>query len=174
MVTGPATDPLALRDPGRFFFGFSVPGSVQKPNGDAIAEVARSGKRIAVQAVEKAGRWWRELADANAPKVFAKLPFIEIPDRPADLPAYVIGPPLKDTHRPDVILHAMPDAPGLQAAIASFGGTIAAESDGELLAELPVAVKLSEIGEKLGAPVSGSRQVGAFFQPIRFLAKRVA
>jgi chorismate mutase/prephenate dehydratase len=173
VAAGPASDLLAMRDVIRFYFGFSVHASVAKTNAEAIAKVARSGKQIAVVAAEKSDRWWSALTDADAPKVFAKLPFIEIPDRPADLPAYVIGPPLKDTHQPDVILNAMRDAPGLQAAIASFGGTIAAEMEGDLLVELPIAVKLSEIGEKLGAPVSG-RQVGAFFQPIRFLAKRVA
>ncbi len=71
-------------------------------------------------------------------------------------------------------LLAIPDAPGLQAAIASFGGMIAAEAEGELLVELPVAVTLDDVGEALKAPVRGSREVGTFFQPIRFLAERVA
>jgi len=45
IVEGPAKDPLAMRDVVRFYFGFSVPVSVAKTNGDAIAEVARSGIR---------------------------------------------------------------------------------------------------------------------------------
>lgn len=174
IVTGPVRDPLAMRDLVRFYFGFSVPVVVAKSNADAIAEVTRSGQRIAVLAAEKSDRWWSPLADTDAPKVFAKLPFIEIPDRPADLPAYVIGPPVKDNHQPDIILRALPDAPGLQAAIASLGGAIAAEIGGELLVELPVALRISDIAEKLGSPLDDGRQVGAFFQPVRFLAKRVA
>jgi chorismate mutase / prephenate dehydratase len=174
VIAGPAVDPLAMRDVIRFYFGFSVPVAAAGSNEEAITGVVRSSQRIAVLTAEKSGRWWSALADPRAPKVFAKLPFIEIPDRPADLAAYVIGPPLSDTHQPDVILYAMADAPRLQAAVASFGGTIAAEAEGDLLVELPVAVKLSEIAEKVGAPISGARQVGGFFQPIRFLAKRVA
>lgn len=174
VIAGPAENPLAMRDLVRFYFGFSVPVSVAETNEQAIAEVARSGKKIAVVAAAKSGRWWDALGGANAPKVFAKLPFIEIPDRPADLPAYVIGPPLKESHERDINLFAMANAPGLQAAIASFGGTVAAEVEGDLLVEMPVAVSLSDIGKELGAPLRNSRQVGAFFQPIRFLAERVA
>jgi hypothetical protein len=174
VVAGPAGDPLAMRDLVRFYFGFSVPVSVAKTNEQAIAEVARSARQIAVVAAAKSGRWWDALAGANAPKAFAKLPFIDIPERPAGLPAYVIGPPLKDTHEPDVKLLAMADAPGLQAAIASFGGSIAADAEDELLVELPIAVTLLDIGKAIGAPMHGIRNVGAFFQPIRFLAERVA
>lgn len=171
VVAGPAANPLAMRDLIRFYFGFSVSVTTAGSTRDAVAAVARSGNQIAViAATEKSGRWWEALADANAPKVFARLPFVETPKRPADLPAYVIGPPLKGTHVPDILLFAMPDAPGLQATIAARGGTVAAEQDGELLVELPVALQLEEVG----APIRASRQVGAFYQPIRFLAERVA
>jgi len=174
VVTGPAEDPLAMRDLVRFYFGFSVPVTNADTNEQAIAEVARSKTQIAVVAALSSGRWWDSLASANQPKVFAKLPFIETPDRPADFPAYVIGPPLEDNHAPDVKLLAMGDAPGLQAALASFGATIAAEVEGDLLVELPVPVTLLDIGKAIGAPIHGVRNVGAFFQPIRFLAERVA
>jgi chorismate mutase-like protein len=174
VVAGPSADPLAMRDLLRFYFGFSVPVSTAPTNAQAIADVAGSGGQIAVIAAEKSGRWWEALVDPNAPKIFAKLPFIDTPNHPADLPAYVIGPPLKDAHQPDIILRAMPDAAGLQAAIASFGGVIAAETEGDLLVELPVAVTMTDIAENLGTSVNGGREVGAFFQPIRFLSKRVA
>ncbi len=174
VVTGPADDALAMRDLVRFYFGFSVPVSVAQTNAEAIAAVARSGNQIAVIAAQASGRWWDDLADRSAPKAFARLPFIDLPNRPADLPAYVIGPPLKDAHQPDVQLLAMRDAPGLQAALASFGGIVAAESEGDLLVELPVAATLLEIGKAIGAPIPGIRAIGAFFQPIRMLAERVA
>ena len=51
---------------------------------DAIAEVARSRKHIAVIAASSSDRWWEALAPSGAPKVFAKLPFIETPDRPGN------------------------------------------------------------------------------------------
>ena len=173
VIAGPAVDPLAMRDLVRFYFGFSVPVSGAESNDAAIAEVARSRKHIAVIAAPSSDRWWEALAPSNAPKVFAKLPFIDIPDRPAELPAYVIGPPLKETYEPDVQLLAMTDTPGLQAALASFGGVIAAQSGEEILVELPIAVTLADIGEAHRAlPKGGARKVGSFFQPIRRLADR--
>ena len=68
----------------------------------------------------------------------------------------------------------MDDAPGLQAVLTSFGATVTSEVDGDLLVELPAAVSLMEIGKVMRAPIRGIRNVGAFFQPIRFLAERVA
>jgi chorismate mutase-like protein len=174
VIAGPAEDPLAMRDLVRFYFGFSIAVSVAGTNEVAIAEVDRSKKQIAVVAAASSGRWWDALAGPGAPKVFAKLPFVEIPDRPAALPAYVVGPPLKETPEPDVKLFAMADAPGLQAAIASFGGTIAAQSANDILVELPVAVTIADIAGDLGATPQNSRPVGAFFQPIRGIAERVA
>jgi chorismate mutase/prephenate dehydratase len=174
VFTGPADDPLAMRDIVRFYFGFSPPMRVARSNGRVIAEVAKSARQIGVIAAAGSDRWWDGLVGDSAPKVFAKLPFIETPDRPAELPAYVIGPPLEDTHSPDVRLIAMDDAPGLQAVLTSFGATVTSEVDGDLLVEVPVAVSLMDIGKVMRAPIRGIRNVGAFFQPIRFLAERVA
>ena len=175
VVSGPAEDALAMRDLVRFYFGFSVPVLQVETNEQAIAEVARTRAHIAVVAASSAsGRWWDKLIGSNAPKIFAKLPFIDIPDRPADLPAYVIGPPLQDNHSPDIQVFAIQDAPKLQATIASHGGVIAGQSGSELLAELPVAVTLDDIGSGTGAPIQNVRHVGAFFQPIRYVAERVA
>jgi chorismate mutase len=174
VVAGPARDALAMRDLVRFYFGFSVPVRGVKSNDDAIATVARSRKDVAVVAADRRGRWWSGLTGANAPKVFAKLPFIEIPDRPADLPAYVIGPPLRQTLDTDTKLLAIADTPGLRKAIASFGGQVVGSGEGDLLVELPVAIALDDLRAQAGAPLRKVRDLGGFFQPIRFLAERVA
>ncbi len=118
IVSGPASDALALRDVIRFYFGFSVPVGTAETNDAAVARVAASRQDIAVISAQADGRWWSGLTGAKAPKVFAKLPFIEIPDRPADFPAYVVGPPLKETLDPDVRLLAADAAPGLEEAVA--------------------------------------------------------
>src|SRR5690606_12094635 len=85
VLAGPAKDPLAMRDIVRFTFGFSVPVEQAKTSAAAVAGVARSRKSLAVVAANAKGRWWDGLKGANAPKIFARLPFIERPGRSADL-----------------------------------------------------------------------------------------
>jgi chorismate mutase len=174
VIAGPADDALAMRDLVRFYFGFSVPVTAARTDDAAIAEVARSKKHVAVIAAASPGSWWRALTSATAPKVFAKLPFIDIPDRPAELPAYVVGPPLKEAYEPDVQLFAMTDTAGLQAALASFGGVVAAQDGEEILVELPIAVTLVDVGGAHGGALRSARKVGSFFQPIRRIADRTA
>jgi chorismate mutase-like protein len=174
VVAGPASDALAMRDVIRFYFGFSVPVETVETNEAAVARVAASQQDIAVIAAGAAERWWDGLAGVRAPKVFAKLPFLEIPDRPADLPAYVIGPPLKETSAPDVRLIAMKAAPGLDAAVRSFGGVVAARAGKRLLVELPVASSIDDVAAAAGTVVQHAEVVGGFCQPIRFVAERVA
>jgi chorismate mutase len=174
IAAAPAADALALRDLIRFYFGFSIPIADCASCDQAIGRVEESGKDVAVVAVAQSGRWWRSLAGAGAPKIFAKLPFIDIPHRPADLPAYVIGPPLRENNHADVRLLALTAADGLDAAIASHGGHVIARADDELLAELPVAITLENIAAASRRRLDGVTDLGGFFQPIRYVAKRVA
>jgi chorismate mutase / prephenate dehydratase len=174
VTAGPARDPLAMRDLVRFYFGFSIPVEQARTNGGAILSVARSRKAVAVIAAAAKDRWWRSLAGAHAPKVFAKLPFIEIPDRPADLAAYVIGPPLRQDFTPDIRLFAVRNSRRLKKAAASLGGAVAARADDEALVELPVAAGIDELLAAAGLSPRAAREVGGFFQPIEFVAERVA
>jgi chorismate mutase / prephenate dehydratase len=174
VTTGPAKDALAMRDLARFYFGFSVPIETAKTNGAAISVVARSRKAVAVIAAQSKGRWWRSLIGANAPKVLAKLPFMESPDRPADLPAFVVGPPLKQNFVPDNRLFAVKATPRLKRAAASFDGFVAGREKDEALVALPVAVALGELAEAAKFPAETARDVGGFFQPIRLVSGRTA
>ena len=140
----------------------------------AIAGVARSRKDIAVVAATAKGRWWAGLVGASAPKVFAKLPFIDIPDRPADLAAYVVGPPLKQTFIPDIRLLSIENTTRLKKAVAPLGGALVARAADQALVELPVAAEIGELAEAAGVSAKRVREVGGFFQPIRFMAERVA
>lgn len=174
VIAGPTRDALAMRDLIRFYFGFAVAVETAETGDATVARVVASRQDIAVVAADTDGRWWDGLAGAGAPKVFAKLPFIEIPDRPADLPAYVIGPPLKETVAPDIRLIATKDAPGLDSAVRAFGGAIAARAGGGVLIELPAAASLDDIATEAGTAAEEATEVGGFCQPIRFLADRVA
>jgi chorismate mutase len=174
VVAGPAADPLAMRDLVRFYFGFSVPVETAETSAAAVERISRSRQAVAVVAAGGQERWWGGLPGADAPKVFARLPFMELPGRPADLPAYVAGPPLKEPLTPDIRLLSMREAPGLDNAVRSFGGTVSARAGGELLVELPVAASLGEVAREAGIEAVSAEELGGFCQPIRFVAERVA
>jgi chorismate mutase / prephenate dehydratase len=174
VVAGPAKDVLAMRDVVRFTFGFAVPVEEARTNASAIATVARSRKAVAVVAAASKGRWWGGLVGAKAPKIFARLPFIESPDRPADLSAYVVGPPLKQSFVPDFRLLAVTATPRVKKAAAALGVSVAGRASGEALIELPAAVEIGELAAAAGFPVKSAREVGGFFQPIRLMGERLA
>jgi chorismate mutase len=174
IAAGPASDPVALRDTIRFYFGFSVEIGEHPTSEAAIRRVSGTDRDVAVIPADTEGRWWAQLDGAGAPKVFAKLPFIDIPSRPARFPAYVVGPPLRDMPASDIRLLAMKDADGIEAAIGSFGGVVAARSAAELLVELPVAVTHQDIVGEAARAITEPRDLGGFSQPIRFMAERVA
>jgi chorismate mutase len=167
VVAGPASDPFAMRDLARFYFGFSVPVTSAASSEAAVARVADTEADIAVVAVDAAGRWWDRLLPPAGPKIFAKLPFIEAPGRPADLPAYVVGPPLKERPVADILVYAVDSGSPAEAAIDALSGTIVSRADGATLFEAPVATS----GEELPA---GAALVGSFSQPIRYVAARTS
>lgn len=175
VVTGPAEDVLAMRDLVRFYFGFSVLVTNARSNEEAIAKVAASGNDIAVVDGYASGRWWGALTNVDAPRIFAKLPFIEIPSHPFHVSfAYVIGPRLSEGIAPDIQVLSMSNASGLEAAIRSFGGDVMAYSDTDMVVELPIATSMSDLTEAIDEPIQNVRTLGAFFQPIRHVAQRVA
>jgi chorismate mutase/prephenate dehydratase len=171
IAAAPSADPLALRDAIRFYFGFSIAVSEAASGEAAVARVAETRKDIAVLDAATSGRWWGGLCGAQAPKIFAKLPFIECPERPADLPAYVVGPPLRDTALPDIRIYAAKAGPAVDTAVAGWGGRLAARDGDEVLLELPVAVQPEDLARDEG---SDFKLVGGFAQPIRLLAERVS
>jgi chorismate mutase len=98
-----------MRDCCRFHFGFTVPYVVHKDSDSVIAAVERSNGDLGMVRVEGAaasGAWWRRLVDPQAPKIIARLPFVERPDHPAGLPLFVIAHPLAEAAVRDVVLYA--------------------------------------------------------------------
>jgi chorismate mutase / prephenate dehydratase len=174
VAVGPASDALAMRDLVRFYFGFSVPVATHATSEAAVARVAASENDVAVVAADGEGGWWKSLTGSRTPKIFAKLPFIEIPDRPAGRPAYVVGPPLLEAPLPDIVVYALADAPGLTGAVRALGGEVQARTAGGALVELPVAATRADLARELGQEVAALHELGGFLQPIRFLADRAA
>jgi hypothetical protein len=172
IAAGPATDPLAMRDLVRFYFGFSVPVTSCASCAAAIARVTAPGSDIAVVAAESGERWWGALAGPQAPKIFARLPFIDLPERPAELPAYVIGQPLRESSPPDIRVYAVAASEPFEGAVLAYGGRIAARAGGEVLIELPTSISADELARHSGAALGERHLVGGFAQPIRYIAAR--
>ena len=75
-----------IRDSARFHFGFTVP-YVAHHGADAVIDaVAKSKGDLGVLRATGAtgdGAWWTRLIGEDAPKIIARLPFVERPDHPA-------------------------------------------------------------------------------------------
>ena len=82
----------AMRDSARFHFGFVVPYVAHFSGAAAVDAVAKSkGDLALVSAVSSRTPWWNELEADGAPKIIARLPFLERADHPAALPVFVIS-----------------------------------------------------------------------------------
>ena len=83
-----------MRDSARFHFGFTVPFVAHM--GAATVVEAVSGSKgdlglVPAFAIAAAGPWWTALEFTSAPKIIARLPFVERPNHPAALPVFVIS-----------------------------------------------------------------------------------
>ncbi|WP_445242177.1 chorismate mutase [Methylovirgula sp. 4M-Z18] len=100
----------AMRDSVRFHFGFTVPCVVHHGAGGVIDAVARASGDLGMFRVDggaAAGAWWKRLVPEGAPKIIARLPFVERPDHPAGMPIFVISVPLNEAAAHDVMLYAV-------------------------------------------------------------------
>lgn len=83
-----------MRDTARFHFGFTVPFVPHMGAAGVVAAVSDSKGDLGLVpalAVAGAGAWWSALEFDSAPKVIARLPFVERADHPAALPVFVIS-----------------------------------------------------------------------------------
>jgi chorismate mutase len=96
----------AMRDCCRFHFGFTVPYVPHPSAARVIEAVAKSGGDLGVVRVDTPeGPWWRGLAGPGAPKIIARLPFVERPNHPAGMPVFIIAQPLAEAAVHDVVLY---------------------------------------------------------------------
>jgi chorismate mutase len=81
-----------MRDSARFHFGFTVPYLAHFNPTAAVEAVAKSkGDLALVSAVSSRTPWWTALEADGAPKIIARLPFVERADHPAALPVFVVS-----------------------------------------------------------------------------------
>ncbi len=120
----------AIRDSERFHFGFTVPVTPHFGSSGVIDSVARSDGDLGMFALDggaAAGAWWMRLIEPDAPKVIARLPFVERPDHPAGLPVYVISKPLSDGGARNIVLEAIwldRWRPDFASALRAAGGEV--------------------------------------------------
>jgi chorismate mutase len=95
----------AMRDCARFHFGFTVPlVGHMGPAGvlAAIADAQGDLGLVPVKGTVGGGIWWAALEPEAAPKIIARLPFVERQDHPAGLPVFAIARPHPDAIVSDV------------------------------------------------------------------------
>src|ERR1700722_4272781 len=83
-----------MRDSARFHFGFTVPFVPHAGASSVVAAVSESKGDLGLVpafATPGAGPWWAALEFDAAPKIIARLPFVERPNHPAAMPVFVVS-----------------------------------------------------------------------------------
>ena len=156
----------AMRDSVRFHFGFTVPYHEEPDAQAVIAAVAASRGDLGLVAPATArGAWWRGLRPSQAPKVIARLPFVERPGHPAATPALVLAASISGEGLGAVVLYAAEAARSRAGtALEALGGQVVAEADGSILIVASRSVEPERIAAALAADVA---QVGSHPEPVR-------
>jgi len=163
-----------MRDSARFHFGFTVP-FVPHMGAAGVVEAVSTSKGdlglVAASAVAGAGAWWNALEFDAAPKIIARLPFVERADHPAALPVFVISRVTADamaTEAPVWSIRVSGWGAGPAQALSTLADFIAVPDrvfDGAaLLVTLPKNVSLEQVSAamvKAGARVRSSALVGS-------------
>jgi chorismate mutase len=163
-----------MRDSARFHFGFTVPFVPHMGAAAVVAAVSASKGYLGLVpalAVASAGSWWSALEFDAAPKIIARLPFVERADHPAALPVFVVSKVAADAMATEAGVWSVrvsgwgaKPAQAL-AAVADFIAVPDRAFDGAaLLITLPVEVTLDSVSEalvKAGTTVRSAALVGS-------------
>ena len=163
-----------MRDSARFHFGFTVPFVPHMGASGVVAAVSASKGDlglVAAIAVPGAGAWWSALEFDAAPKIIARLPFVERADHPAALPVFVISRVAADAMATEAGVWSVRVA-GWGAKPAQALSTLVdfvavpdrAFDGAALLVTLPQGVSLDEVSDalvKAGATVRSTALVGS-------------
>jgi chorismate mutase len=163
-----------IRDSARFHFGFTVPFVAHLGAASVVEAVSESKGDLGLVpafAVAGGGAWWSALEFDTAPKIIARLPFLDRADHPAALPGFVISRAAPDAMVREVSMWSVRVA-GWSAkaanAIAPVAEAIAMPDqtfDGAaLLVSIPHGETLEAVSDalvKAGATVRATALVGS-------------
>jgi chorismate mutase len=163
-----------IRDSARFHFGFTVPFVAHLGAASVVEAVSESKGDLGLVpafAVAGGGAWWSALEFDAAPKIIARLPFLDRADHPAALPVFVISRAAPDAMVREVSMWSVRVA-GWSAkaanAIAPVAEAIAMPDqtfDGAaLLVSIPHGETLEAVSDalvKAGATVRSTALVGS-------------
>jgi chorismate mutase len=163
-----------MRDSTRFHFGFTVPFIAHMGASGVVAAVSESKGDLGLVpaiAVPGAGAWWSALEFDAAPKIIARLPFVERADHPAALPFFVLSRVAADAMATGAAMWSVRVSGwGAHAAqalttLADFIAVPDRAFDGAaLLITLPTDASLDKVNEalvKAGATVRSAALVGS-------------
>jgi chorismate mutase len=173
-----------IRDSARFHFGFTVPFVAHMGAASVVEAVSESKGDLGLVpafAVAGAGAWWSALEFDSAPKIIARLPFVDRADHPAAIPVFVISRAAPDAMVREVSMWSVRVA-GWSAkaakAVAPIAEVIAVPDnafDGAaLLVSIPHGGELAAVNDalvKAGATVRATALVGSHATRYRVPAK---
>jgi chorismate mutase len=163
-----------MRDSARFHFGFTVPFVPHMGAAAVVAAVSGSKGDLGLVptfAVAGAGAWWSALEFDTAPKIIARLPFVERDDHPAALPVFVLSRVAADAMATEAAVWSIrvsgwgakpAEALSMQADFIAVPDR--AFDGAALLVTLPRDVSLDAVSEtliKAGATVRSAALVGS-------------
>ena len=164
----------AMRDSARFHFGFTVPFVAHMGAASVVAAVSDSKGDLGLVpafTIAGAGAWWSALEFDAAPKIIARLPFVERADHPAGLPVFVVSRAAADSMVKEVDVWSVRVA-GWSAAAAQAAAPLAemvavpdrAFDGAALLVSVPPGGSIDQVTAllvKAGASVRAAALVGS-------------
>jgi chorismate mutase len=164
----------AMRDSTRFHFGFTVPFVPHMGAAGVVAAVSNSKGDLGLVpafAAAGAGAWWTALEFDTAPKIIARLPFVDRADHPAALPVFVISRASPDAMAKEVEMWSvrvsgwsMPAARALSQLAEVIAVPDSAFDGAALLVSLPQGGSFAAVSAALveaGASVRSATLVGS-------------
>src|SRR5262249_1281828 len=164
----------AVPDLTRFHFGFTVPFVPEMGAASGAAAVSDSKGDLGLVpafSMASAGAWWSALEFDTAPKIIARLPFVERADHPAGVPVFVVSRAAADAMVKEVEVWSVRVAGWSTTATPAMGplAEVIAVPDrafdgAALLISVPQGGSIDRVTDtliKAGASVRGTALVGS-------------